>query len=163
MGVETVARNTERPAGLDGRTACEAFQATAAAHPDRPAIRTRGDEILAVRDAVESIQQVVVVDGEPPPGTISLDELAGGGGGDFEFEATWRAVQPDDVLTLIYTSGTTGPPKGVQITHANICETVRSYDELIQFPDGGRIVSYLPMAHVAERNVSHYLPMLCGF
>ena len=106
---------------------------------------------------------MVVVDGEPPPGTISLDELAGGGGGDFEFEATWRAVQPDDVLTLIYTSGTTGPPKGVQITHANICETVRSYDELIQFPDGGRIVSYLPMAHVAERNVSHYLPMLCGF
>ena len=34
---------------------------------------------------------------------------------------------------------------------------------MIQFPDGGRIVSYLPMAHVAERNVSHYLPMLCGF
>ncbi len=67
------------------------------------------------------------------------------------------------MLTLIYTSGTTGPPKGVQITHANICETVRSYDDLIEFPDGGRIVSYLPMAHVAERNVSHYLPMLCGF
>src|SRR5204863_8163287 len=60
-------------------------------------------------------------------------------------------------------SGTTGPPKGVQITHANICETVRSYDDIIDFPDGGRIVSYLPMAHVAERNVSHYLPMLCGF
>ena len=44
MGVQAVARNTERPAGLDGHTACEAFQATAAAHPDRPAIRTRGDE-----------------------------------------------------------------------------------------------------------------------
>src|SRR6185312_10577873 len=47
--------------------------------------------------------------------------------------------------------------------HANICDTVRSYNELIDFPDGGRIVSYLPMAHVAERNVSHYLPMLLGF
>src|SRR5204862_4946897 len=82
---------------------------------------------------------------------------------DFDFESAWRAVEPEDILTLIYTSGTTGPPKGVQITHANICETVRSYDEMIQFPDGGRIVSYLPMAHVAERNVSHYLPMLCGF
>jgi long-chain acyl-CoA synthetase len=250
MGVETVARSTERPAGLDGSTACEAFQATAAAHPDRPAIRTRGDEftctwgeyaarvqaiaaglaaagvsrgdtvalmlsnrpefhfadaavihlgatpfsvyntyteeqiahlledaasrvviteqahadkILAVREAVEGVEQVVVVDGEPPPRTISLDQLAEGGAGDFEFEAAWRAVRPEDVLTLIYTSGTTGPPKGVQITHANICETVRSYDELIQFPDGGRVVSYLPMAHVAERNVSHYLPMLCGF
>ena len=103
------------------------------------------------------------MDGEPPAGTISLDQLAEEASGGFDFEATWRAVQPTDVLTLIYTSGTTGPPKGVQITHANICETVRSYDELIQFPDGGRIVSYLPMAHVAERNVSHYLPMLCGF
>ncbi len=250
MGVQAVARNTERPAGLDGRTACEAFQATAAAHPDRTAIRTRGDEftctwgeyaarvqaiaaglaaggvrrgdtvalmlvnrpefhfadsaamhlgatpfsiyntyteeqiahllrdsdaraviteqayadkILAVRDAVEGLEQVVVVDGEPPTGTISLDELTTGATADFDFDAAWRAVEPGDVLTLIYTSGTTGPPKGVQITHSNICETVRSYDELIQFPDGGRIVSYLPMAHVAERNVSHYLPMLCGF
>src|SRR5256885_74385 len=44
MEVETVSRRTERPAGLDGHTACEALQATAAAHPDRPAIRTRGDE-----------------------------------------------------------------------------------------------------------------------
>src|SRR4051812_40320052 len=31
------------------------------------------------------------------------------------FEPDWRAVEPDDILTLIYTSGTTGPPKGVQI------------------------------------------------
>ena len=37
----------------------------------------------------------------------------------FNFDAAWRAVEPDDVLTLIYTSGTTGPPKGVQLTHAN--------------------------------------------
>jgi long-subunit acyl-CoA synthetase (AMP-forming) len=109
------------------------------------------------------VERVVVVDGEPPDGTTSLEGLVSGGDPGFDFEAAWQAVQPDDVLTLIYTSGTTGPPKGVQITHANICETVRSYDELIQFPDGGRIVSYLPMAHVAERNVSHYLPMLCGF
>ena len=125
--------------------------------------QAHADKILAVRDAVEGVEEVVLVDGEPPAGTISLDQLAEDGGDGFDFEATWRAVQPPDVLTLIYTSGTTGPPKGVQITHANICETVRSYDELIQFPDGGRIVSYLPMAHVAERNVSHYLPMLCGF
>src|SRR5204862_192625 len=82
---------------------------------------------------------------------------------DFDFESAWRAVGPEAILALISTSGTTGPPKGVPSTHANICETVRSYDEMIQFPDGGRIVSYLPMAHVAERNVSHYLPMLCGF
>ena len=41
MEVETVGRKTERPAALDAQTACEAFQATAAAHPERTAIRTR--------------------------------------------------------------------------------------------------------------------------
>jgi hypothetical protein len=38
--------------------------------------QAHADKILAVRDTVESIEQVVVVDGEPPPGTIALDELA---------------------------------------------------------------------------------------
>jgi long-subunit acyl-CoA synthetase (AMP-forming) len=78
-------------------------------------------------------------------------------------DAAWKAIEPNDILTLIYTSGTTGNPKGVQISHSNIIETVRSYAQIVDFPDGGRIVSYLPMAHVAERNVSHYLPMAFGF
>jgi long-subunit acyl-CoA synthetase (AMP-forming) len=121
------------------------------------------DRLLAVKEAVDTLEHVVVIDGDPPEGTISLDELAQRGEDDFDFDAAWRAVEPDDILTLIYTSGTTGPPKGVQITHSNMAETVRAYDEIIQFPIGGKIVSYLPMAHVAERNVSHYLPMLCAF
>ena len=33
----------------------------------------------------------------------------------FDAEPHWRAVGPDDLVTLIYTSGTTGPPKGVQL------------------------------------------------
>ncbi len=121
------------------------------------------DKILAARDGADALEHVVVIDGDFPDGAISTDELVSRGDEDFDFEGAWRAVEPDDLLTLIYTSGTTGHPKGVQIMHSNICETVRSYDQMIQFPDGGRIVSYLPMAHVAERNVSHYLPMLCGF
>ncbi len=70
---------------------------------------------------------------------------------------------PDDLLTLIYTSGTTGPPKGVQLTHENLLSAVRGYDEVIEFPDDGRVISWLPMAHIAERACSHYLPMVLGF
>ena len=44
---------------------------------------------------------------------------------DLDLEAAWRAVEPDDILTLIYTSGTTGPPKGVEITHANMLAELR--------------------------------------
>jgi len=121
------------------------------------------DRLIAVKDADSALEHVVVVDGEAPEGAISLAELEDKGDEGFDFEAAWKAVQPEDILTLIYTSGTTGPPKGVQITHGNMTSCVRSYDKIIGFPFGGRIVSYLPMAHVAERNVSHYLPMLCGF
>src|SRR5215217_1094916 len=46
---------------------------------------------------------------------IGVDELAGYGEPGFDSEPHWRAIGPDDVLTLIYTSGTTGPPKGVQL------------------------------------------------
>ncbi len=72
-------------------------------------------------------------------------------------------MQPQDTLTLIYTSGTTGPPKGVQLTHSNQIEAVRGFDEIISFPADGRVISWLPMAHIAERACSHYLPMLLGF
>ena len=94
---------------------------------------------------------------------MSLDERRGGAPDDFDFDAAWKAVEPDDVLTLIYTSGTTGPPKGVQITHANEMAAGRSFDQIIQFPDGARVVSYLPMAHIAERSCTQYLPIMFGF
>src|SRR5215213_10208320 len=121
------------------------------------------DRIVDARGRDNALEHVVVVDGDGPERGLTLEELQDKGADDFDFDAAWQAVEPDDILTLIYTSGTTGNPKGVQITHRNILETVRSYGQIIEFPDGGRIVSYLPMAHVAERNVSQYLPMLCGF
>ena len=85
------------------------------------------------------------------------------GSPDFDFESAWRAVGADDLLTLIYTSGTTGPPKGVQLTHENLLSAVRGFDDVIAFPDEGRVISWLPMAHIAERACSHYLPMVLGF
>ena len=81
----------------------------------------------------------------------------------FDFDAAWRSVEPSDLLTLIYTSGTTGPPKGVQLTHANIVSAINGFDQIIRFPDEGRVISWLPMAHIAERASSHYLPMFVGF
>ncbi len=121
------------------------------------------DSVLAARGACEALEHVVVVDGEPRGGAISLAELEALGADDFDFEAAWQAVDPEDLLTIIYTSGTTGPPKGVQLTHANLLATVRSYAEVFDLPDEGRLISWLPMAHIAERNVGHYLPILYGY
>ena len=125
----------------------------------RPKVLVTEQAFLERVQAAGGVEHVVSVDG----GAMTSDEVAAAGSVDFDFEAAWRAVEPSDLLTLIYTSGTTGPPKGVQITHDNMLTTIRSYDRLIGFPRGGRIVSYLPMAHVAERNISQYMPMTCAF
>src|SRR5215211_4295370 len=89
-------------------------------------------------EAVDGIEHVIVVDGGGG-GRLSIDDVEAGAHDGFDFAAGWRAVEPDDLLTLIYTSGTTGPPKGVQITHGNMIATLRSYDQIIRFPRGGRI------------------------
>jgi long-chain acyl-CoA synthetase len=239
-------RRSERPPGLDAATVAEAFQLTAAANPDRRALRLKEDAFAMtwreyadkvasvaaglvalglepgrtlaimltnrpefhffdaaalhlgatpfsiyntyapeqiqyqVRDAgarilvtekafldrvkaIQGIEHLVVVDADNLDEALTIADVEAEGDPEFDFEAAWRAVGPDDILTLIYTSGTTGPPKGVQLTHANLQSAVRGFDEVIAFPADGRLVSWLPMAHIAERACSHYLPMLLGF
>jgi long-chain acyl-CoA synthetase len=78
----------------------------------------------------------------------------------FDAEPHWRAVGPEDVVTLIYTSGTTGPPKGVQLVHRNLTAASKITESLIQFPEGAKVISWLPAAHIAERMAHHYLPVI---
>ena len=68
-------------------------------------------------------------------------------------------LTPDDIATLIYTSGTTGTPKGVVITHYNVLWTVESTEQTLHIPKHPRLVSFLPLAHIAERIASHYMGM----
>src|SRR5918994_4083666 len=211
----TTPRRTERPPGLDAATVAEAFQATAAAHPERCALRLKDDEFsitwgdyaekvrrvagglaglglgrgqaLAIMltnrpdfhwfdsaalhlgatpfsiyntytpeqiqyqladaearivvterafagrlEGLEGVEHLIVVD---EGGADHVEAQADDG---FDFDAAWRAVETDDILTLIYTSGTTGPPKGVQLTHRNLISAVQGYDRMIEFPADGR-------------------------
>ncbi len=66
-------------------------------------------------------------------------------------------VGPDALATLIYTSGTTGQPKGVMITQANVAWTLESLRRAADLDIGPRMVSYLPLAHIAERLSTHYM------
>jgi long-chain acyl-CoA synthetase len=120
------------------------------------------ETVLAARELVDTLEHVVVIDGEAPDGTIAIGELEQMGEPDFDFEAAWRAVDPSDVLCLIYTSGTTGPPKGVQLTHDNMISVWRACDEVQQTTPGGRMISYLPTAHIADRWAGIYAQMIYG-
>ena len=111
------------------------------------------------RAQLPTIETVVVVEGARGDDTVAWDDVEGADPS-FDAEPHWRAAEPEDVLTLIYTSGTTGPPKGVQLVHRNIMAAVLVADDVIQFPDGSKVISWLPAAHVAERNAHHYLPIV---
>jgi long-subunit acyl-CoA synthetase (AMP-forming) len=116
--------------------------------------------IAAARElGLPALQEIVVLEGEQGPGTTAWSEIEGADPG-FDAEAAWRAIGPDDMLTLIYTSGTTGPPKGVQLTHRNLLTAVTATQSMIDFPDGSRVISWLPAAHIAERAAHHYLPIV---
>ncbi len=122
------------------------------------------ERFLKVRPELPALRDVVVLDdphGLAPEGVVPFQSLLAAD--PVDLEAAGAAVKPDDLATVIYTSGTTGPPKGVVLSHFNICWTTESTRRAIGFPvEGFRLVSYLPMAHIAERMVTHYFHALDG-
>ncbi|GFG49135.1 long-chain fatty acid--CoA ligase [Mycolicibacterium agri] len=114
-----------------------------------------------IRASGAEIEHIVCLDGTPK-GTLSVDDLIAAGVDDFDFESSWRAVQPDDVATLIYTSGTTGNPKGVETTHANLLFQAHAIDDVLGVRFGDRSTSFLPSAHIADRMGALYLQEVFG-
>ncbi|OKI39791.1 AMP-dependent synthetase [Streptomyces sp. CB03578] len=76
------------------------------------------------------------------------------------FEKAWRETRPGDPLTVVYTSGTTGDPKGVRLTHRNIMLQSVRLDRRVDLPEHAEHICYLPFAHIAERILGIYLPLL---
>ena len=58
-----------------------------------------------------------------------------------------REPSPQSVAGFIYTSGTTGKPKGVLLSHDNICSNLRAVEELFPLVPEDRSLSFLPWAH----------------
>ncbi|MEA2210740.1 MAG: long-chain acyl-CoA synthetase [Solirubrobacteraceae bacterium] len=107
-----------------------------------------------------ALEHVIVIDGEAAAPTLSLAELEAACPPDFDARTFSDQVAPEDVLTLIYTSGTTGHPKGVVLTHHAVMFTARMAEQVISLPPGSRVISWLPSAHIAERNAHHYIPLV---
>jgi long-chain acyl-CoA synthetase len=113
-----------------------------------------------IRAAASDVETIVSVDGGE--GTIGLEDLEQRESSGFDFDASWRQLGPGDVLTLIYTSGTTGPPKGVEVTHANMLAQLRMVQAVLPNVPEDRLLSYLPSAHIADRWGTHYTAMVIG-
>ena len=120
---------------------------------------------------ISLLEQVVVVNGEPPADNPLLIDfptfIKGGDSLSFEELKTRRAsITPDMIATYVYTSGTTGMPKAAMLTHRNYYSAAVSVYEwekfLIKTDEQIITPSFLTLAHVFERNTSLLTPLLTG-
>ncbi|MFQ6673522.1 MAG: AMP-dependent synthetase/ligase [Fidelibacterota bacterium] len=128
------------------------------------------DKILETWKDLPPVETVVVFDKVSPQNlssVMSLRELRElgrqyGGKHPNAFEERMKAVKPRDVISFIYTSGTTGPPKAAMITSENVLAIIKHLPELIHIREDDMTIAYLPLAHIAERAVGHFLKLMYG-
>ena len=126
------------------------------------------DQVLQMRQELPALRRVILIEGDDPgveEWVISWEQALRRGD---EFgrarpgllASRWQSLQPDDTASLIYTSGTTGVPKAAILTHRNLTWTATATLQCFRGDANDRVVSYLPLAHILERVVSH-LRQLC--
>jgi long-subunit acyl-CoA synthetase (AMP-forming) len=120
-----------------------------------------------VLDQLPGLEKIIVLDAAACPAGepyLTWDAFAALGEQQYAADpelisARTEAIVADDPAALLYTSGTTGNPKGVLLTHRNIAYELVAAESLGLITHGVRWVSYLPLAHIAERMFSIYLPI----
>ncbi|HSE26705.1 MAG TPA: long-chain fatty acid--CoA ligase [Gemmatimonadales bacterium] len=125
------------------------------------------EKVLAVRADLPALRHVIAFDPAlAGDGVLSLESVMATGRTAAAKYPGWREealhATPDDLATLIYTSGTTGDPKGVMLTHGNITSNVVAALSIIHIDDTDECLSFLPLSHIFERMVGHYVMMWAG-
>lgn len=142
------------------------------------------DTWMKIREELPALEHIIVHDlEEVPDGVTRWADFEATGQAAFDQEGTSKleklgeSIGPEDIATIIYTSGTTGPPKGVQLSHEGLRFNTDAAEKMLKqgliqlghpaftdwieggtvhIPPGQPGLSYLPLAHVAERFISHY-------
>ncbi|KAJ1426420.1 long chain acyl-CoA synthetase [Ochromonadaceae sp. CCMP2298] len=127
----------------------------------------------ATKKSLPSVKAVVVW-GEPvdqgiaskcPFPVYSWDDFLASGETvtDATVDSRGASIRPGNCASLIYTSGTTGPPKAVMISHDNITWTAQNIiDNYMYLNHEDRIVSYLPLSHIAAQIIDLFAMMMLG-
>jgi long-chain acyl-CoA synthetase len=141
-------------------------------HAEAPVILVENQEqwekIKAERANLPRLKQVVVMKGAPAiddPLVLSWEAFLARAGGatDEAFFERIEALRPENLATLIYTSGTTGPPKGVMLSHRNLAWTSLIARDLVDARPSDRMLSYLPLSHIAEQMFSIHGAVTSGY
>ena len=106
-----------------------------------------------------ALERVVVFDDGDFPNALNLSKLLESApqleARDAAFDAKLGETKPEELATIIYTSGTTGDPKGVMLTHKNICENLRHSTDDLNIVKGDSVISFLPLSHALARHLDY--------
>ncbi len=128
------------------------------------------DKMLAIWDRLPNIKKIVVFDRYDPtdlPNVFSFEQFLQLGRKYGEkhpnkFEELITSSQPDDLISFTYTSGTTGNPKAGMYTSRNIIASAKYLPDAISVKDNDFYVCFLPLAHIAERLIGHFIRFFSG-
>jgi long-chain acyl-CoA synthetase len=111
-------------------------------------------KVAGKHNELPALRRVIIIDG---PATeswqISWEDFLTQGGPalNAEIAARLQNIAPEHAGTLIYTSGTTGAPKAVQLSHGALSRCIEVLRETTPQTPADRCISYLPLAHIAEK------------
>ena len=123
------------------------------------------DKVIKVWDRLPSVTKIIVFDAYAPKdmtNVISFKEFIENVIDDDSFEKCIEKSYPSDVISFIYTSGTTGNPKAGVITNANVISSIKHLPKILDISQKDLTIAYLPLAHIAERLLGHFLKLVCG-
>ncbi len=122
--------------------------------------------MMALRERLPRLRHIIVMDPPEklPEGVLRYSEVLelGTGADEGPYWERVNALKSEGLATLIYTSGTTGNPKGVMLTHHNLVWTAEKLVQAVHFGEERRMLSYLPLSHIAEQVLSLHGPLLLG-
>lgn len=122
----------------------------------------RWEKALAEVDSIRHVVVLADADRVDDPRVMTWDDLLARGHDTSGVEERMDRITPDLPATFLYTSGTTGNPKGVVLTHHNVMYEAVSTLDAAGLVGAQRTISYLPLAHIAERVLATYAPPFLG-
>ena len=128
------------------------------------------DKMLEIWDKLPRVERIVIFDKYTPhdlPNVMTLEQFRAEGAkygveNPPEFEERIKAGRPDDTISFVYTSGTTGHPKAGILHSRNVISIIRHLPDMVGISKSDLSIAYLPLAHIAERLLGHFIKFAYG-